>query len=498
MKRILFCLTLLLLLPTVVSATTYYVSTTGNNSWDGTAPAYVSSNTGPWQTLEYAKDELSAGNTLKIRGGIYKEETGFWKVNGTESNPITLTNYEDEKVIIDGNNYEFPSPGTGLMNIDGDYYTIRNLELRYSGGTGIIVRKYSSHTTLDNLYTHHCKGAGITYYGDYGLVKNCRVYYTSTMNEFEQSNTTWSVGIGLRESTCHHTTIQNCTVWDNWGEGISAVKTNYCTIQDNIIYNGHNLIYICSSHHTTIQRNLIYQTEGNIITPYWAVDNVPGPSPHYTHGIYSGDEYLPEYPSYNNTYINNALINLDRAFYMTQMKNCLMTHNTIYGATNVAARFGGDAPEAEGAILKNNIFHKTSGLMSQDSNGYLTPDYNCWSSLPSASLRGAHDIVGDPGLAKTGSAGYGELTAAYFKLLKTSPCINAATVLDEVSEDYWGTPRGDYPDIGAYEYQSSSTPPSCVPADLNCDNKIDVADLSLVASDFGKSSGFNNQKSDTN
>ena len=46
------------------------------------------------------------------------------------------------------------------------------------------------------------------------------------------------------------------------------------------------------------------------------------------------------------------------------------------------------------------------------------------------------------------------------------------------------------------KYHSST--PSCAAADINCDTKIDVSDLNLVASDFGKSSGFNNAKSDTN
>jgi hypothetical protein len=37
-----------------------------------------------------------------------------------------------------------------------------------------------------------------------------------------------------------------------------------------------------------------------------------------------------------------------------------------------------------------------------------------------------------------------------------------------------------------------------VPGDLNNDGKVDVQDLIIVTIDFGKTSNFNNAKSDTN
>ena len=47
-------------------AATYYVSTAGNDSGDGSASA-------PWHTIQHAADALKPGDTAIIRGGAYRE-----------------------------------------------------------------------------------------------------------------------------------------------------------------------------------------------------------------------------------------------------------------------------------------------------------------------------------------------------------------------------------------------------------------------------------------
>lgn len=50
---------------------------------------------------------------------------------------------------------------------------------------------------------------------------------------------------------------------------------------------------------------------------------------------------------------------------------------------------------------------------------------------------------------------------------------------------------GSVPDMGAYEYESSTiVPPEPVPGDLNNDRRVDVADLVIVFINFGKRSGI--------
>ena len=48
----------------VTAQTNYYVSTTGNNSNPGTLAL-------PWQTLQYAANNVGTGEVVNVRGGTY-------------------------------------------------------------------------------------------------------------------------------------------------------------------------------------------------------------------------------------------------------------------------------------------------------------------------------------------------------------------------------------------------------------------------------------------
>ena len=101
------------MLNSFLPATTYYVSTAGNNGWDSLAPAYVSGTNGPWLTLTYANSHVTAGDTVQIRGGTYQDEIVTWTTNGTSGNRITITNYASEVPILDG---EYTIPSNHLIN----------------------------------------------------------------------------------------------------------------------------------------------------------------------------------------------------------------------------------------------------------------------------------------------------------------------------------------------------------------------------------------------
>ena len=69
-----------------------YVSTLGNNSFQGTIKH-------PFRTIQYALKQLNPGDRCYIRGGIYKENIEIIQ-KGTKKKPIWITSYLDEKVTI--------------------------------------------------------------------------------------------------------------------------------------------------------------------------------------------------------------------------------------------------------------------------------------------------------------------------------------------------------------------------------------------------------------
>ena len=96
-KRLLFTFFLIFSVAQLHSQTTYYVAPSasgGSNSNAGTLAA-------PFETLGHAIDQLSAGDILYIREGTYRETITIDE-DGTPGNLITIQNYNNEIVTIDG------------------------------------------------------------------------------------------------------------------------------------------------------------------------------------------------------------------------------------------------------------------------------------------------------------------------------------------------------------------------------------------------------------
>ncbi len=97
---------ILWLLTQVTLATDYYVDgATGSNSNSG------KSLTDPWASIEYAIQQLVAGDNLFIRQGVYHESELLIDNAGTENDWITVQSWNNEKVMISGGLTEFSREG---------------------------------------------------------------------------------------------------------------------------------------------------------------------------------------------------------------------------------------------------------------------------------------------------------------------------------------------------------------------------------------------------
>ena len=135
--------------------TSYYVSTTGNDSNSGTQAA-------PWRTVQHAADTARAGSTVNVRGGIYEELVSI-NVSGNASDGfITLRSYPGETAILDAAHLT-PSGRQAILTIHNQSYVriegfeIRNFRTAEHRLTplGISVMGSGSHIELLKNNVHH-------------------------------------------------------------------------------------------------------------------------------------------------------------------------------------------------------------------------------------------------------------------------------------------------------------------------------------------------------
>lgn len=108
------------------SGTTYYVSTSGNDTNAGTLSA-------PWRTIQKAANTVKAGDTVQVRAGTYNEIVTIKTSGNAASGYITFENYPSEAPVVDGTGLAVGSSGeTGLFSLEGtfNYIVIQGFEIR--------------------------------------------------------------------------------------------------------------------------------------------------------------------------------------------------------------------------------------------------------------------------------------------------------------------------------------------------------------------------------
>ncbi|MFP3881770.1 MAG: hypothetical protein ACLFWH_05575 [Actinomycetota bacterium] len=80
----------------------------------------------PWRTISIAIRRALPGDTIVVRGGTYVEAAGWGAEPGTKSSPIVLTNYKNERVVIEGH----------LQLAGADYWTVDGIDVTYDPGLG--------------------------------------------------------------------------------------------------------------------------------------------------------------------------------------------------------------------------------------------------------------------------------------------------------------------------------------------------------------------------
>ena len=137
------------------SGSSFYVSTTGNDSNPGTQTA-------PWRTVQHAADTAHAGSTVNVRGGVYEELVSIKTSGNATDGFITLRSYPGETAVLDAEHIA-PNDRSGVLTIHNQSYVrIEGIEIRnYRTAEhrltplGISVMGAGSHIELLKNNVHH-------------------------------------------------------------------------------------------------------------------------------------------------------------------------------------------------------------------------------------------------------------------------------------------------------------------------------------------------------
>lgn len=390
---------------------------------------------------------LAAGDTLMLRGGTYAQRVHV-HAEGTETSPVTVMSYPGETAIIDGGEVLPQSDWGVLLNVEGTYVVVRDIEVKDSLWMGVHVG--GEHNSVINVTSHGNYENGIILTGDYSLADGCHVYDNCRSNEdCVMTRSSWASGL----SAARHPVgaiIRNSVSWHNWGEGISTYEATHTTIEDNVSYDNFSVnLYLSDATHVLARRNVIYSTGALTCAPGEDASEV---------GISIGSE--AQEPSLSDmTLVNNVVLNTNRGFWFWTadedgLVNVLIAHNTFVNSTE-GTNFDlySDGGHSNTRIHNNIILQEDElPVCTVSTTSGLAFSHNLWSNAPCDNAAGEGDVIGDPLLERSGATGPGELTAQWFRITAGSPARDQGVVLTEVTDDIFQATRDAEPDLGAHEY----------------------------------------------
>ncbi len=190
--------------------TTYYVSTSGNDTNNGTSISTA------WKTIQKAATSAAAGSTINILKGTYNEHVTNL-VTGLPNNYITFQNYQNDTVTLEGAG----TSGWGMWLIYGAaYIKLKGIHFSYHDST---TAAWSPALIIGNK-------------SQFVEIKQCT--FTQLLNNNSTGiavygNDTTSAGL-------HDVTIDSCTFGSSnfkMNQGIGMAGNVYqCTISNNLFH----------------------------------------------------------------------------------------------------------------------------------------------------------------------------------------------------------------------------------------------------------------------
>ncbi len=402
-----------------LGAATYYVTTGGNDSSDGSIGT-------PWLTVQKACNTVAAGDTVNVAAGNYNS-TNYITTSGTSVSRITFVGTS--------------LPTLNYFSLVGNYVTVQGFNLAGPGSAGSgdcsIKASGNSNEVSGCTWTNTTWIRGVELSGTGNTLTNC--YFTSptlianadlrvgfqltggghlvTRNTFdsitdpESFGLVWGTNQVIEFNTMTNCTNPGYTTPGTHADFLQTWNLSGSTWSSNIVVNGNRIVDSSTQCFMLNAANTGQGTSPNIRN--WYVHNNV-----FANSVQSGSCYVPFVEIANNVFTNWGTAN-GYSFYI---------------------RLGTGDPYGFGTncTVYNNAFTDTTYARETT----VTADYNQKNTASLPADGGTHNVYAAPGF--TG--------AQNFLLTAGSALIGAGTVLSTFALDADGITRGVTWDIGAYEY----------------------------------------------
>ncbi|MFC4564025.1 right-handed parallel beta-helix repeat-containing protein [Nocardiopsis mangrovi] len=221
---------------------TLVVATDGDDADPGTLAE-------PLATVQRAVDLAGPGDVIAVRGGTYAltDDNITIATDGTPDAPITLTAYDGERAIIDGDALpashtpvggSIPRDERGAIHQEASHWRINGLEI-INGPYGIYCNDCDSNV-FSGLTTRDNYESGFQLQG--ASSGNLILDLDSHGNRDPRKNGESADGLAIKEGSGSGNVVRGARLWNNVDDGFDAwLFGSPITIEDTIAYgNGYN------------------------------------------------------------------------------------------------------------------------------------------------------------------------------------------------------------------------------------------------------------------